>query len=99
MKTGVDTSREAVLRHICEMLEVLIQDPGGPPVTSATRLSDAGLDSICSAYLIGELQQFYGLGDILYRKLFVADNPVQHIQVCDLVELISTQEMSRKGAA
>jgi hypothetical protein len=80
------------------VLAGLIQEADGPPIEYATQMGDTGLDSICVAYFIGELQQFYGLGDALYKMLVAANRPILQVRVSDLVEFIA-RDTSKAAAA
>lgn len=84
----IDTERAAVSGHVLELLQSLTQDTDIGPITLDTRLSDTGLDSVCVAYLIGEVQQYYELHDALYRALVTANVPILSLQVSRLVDSI-----------
>ena len=88
MHTNVMVSPTEVFRHVSEVLAALSEDADGSPIGYETRLGDTGLDSICIAYFIGDLQVFYGLGDALYKRLIVAGLPLLEVRVSELVEFI-----------
>ena len=84
----VDVERDSVAEYILEMLRSLTQDVDIGPITLQTCLGDTGLDSVCIAYLIGEIQQYYRLKDALYRALVKANMPILTLRVYQLVDCV-----------
>jgi len=87
-QSRADVERDSVVEHVLEVLRSLTQDVDVDPITLQTCLGDTGLDSVCVAYLIGEIQQYYGLKDALYRALVKANLPILTIRVYQLVDCV-----------
>lgn len=83
-----DIGREGVTSHVLNMLRTLTEDIDVDPITLQTPLCDTGLDSVCVAYLIGEIQQYYGLQDAVYKALVKANLPILTIRVFQLVDCV-----------
>jgi hypothetical protein len=82
--------REAVANHVLQILQSLALDSDAEAITGETALGDIGLDSVSIAYLIGEIQQSYGLRDALYRALLGGANPppIVNLRVSHLIDSI-----------
>src|SRR5580698_4982644 len=83
-----DGTREAVASHVLEILRSLVQDEDATPITLETCLGDTGLDSVCGACLIGDIQQSYGLRDALYTALVKPSVPVLTLRVSQFVDCV-----------
>jgi hypothetical protein len=92
-------------QKIFETLKTLLKDINedweAGEVTTDTRLVDLGMESISLVYLIAELQQMYGLGDALFRKMrgegtFLKDMTVGDV-LNSLSALIETSKVSKKA--
>jgi acyl carrier protein len=83
-----EIGREDVANHILEMLRTLTEDVNIDPITLQTYLGDTGLDSVCMAYLIGEVQQKYELQDAVYRALVKANSPILTLRVSEIVNCV-----------
>jgi hypothetical protein len=81
--------RGAILRHVIEILTDITADWDIVEISSKTCLGDLGLESISLVYLIAEIQQYYNLQDLLFKKLRTAEIKVTDLQVADLVDFIS----------
>jgi aryl carrier-like protein len=64
-----DGDSEKIFESLKELLKDISEDWETVEVTTETRLVDLGMESISLVYLIAELQQMYGLGDTLFRKM------------------------------
>jgi hypothetical protein len=73
----------SIADFILEILHELTQDWTDLDLTEDCRLGDLGLESIALVYLIAEVQQQYGLGDKLLRRLRDAQADVRAMSVCD----------------
>lgn len=60
---------QKVLQSLKELVSDINEDWEVGDLTTETRLVDLGLESISLVYLIAELQQLYGVGDRLFRKM------------------------------
>jgi hypothetical protein len=80
--------REAVQNHVLGILQSLAVDSDPEAITGETALGDIGLDSVSIAYLIGEIQQSYGLRDALYRTLLGTNLPIVNLRVSHFVDRI-----------
>ena len=92
-------------QKIFETLKTLLKDINedweAGEVTTDTRLVDLGMESISLVYLIAELQQMYGLGDALFRKMrgegtFLKDMTVGDV-LNSLSALIEASKVSKKA--
>lgn len=61
------------------------------------KVLDLGMESISLVYLISELQQHYGLGDALFRKMRDEDKLLKDMSVGDIVT--SVVELGPKASA
>ena len=74
---------------ISEIFEDLEDSPDeARPLSAEAKLTDLGLESISLVYLISELQQRYGLGDRLFRKLREDDLLLKEMSVGDVVSSV-----------
>jgi hypothetical protein len=80
--------REDVANHIMEKLRSLTEDVDIDTITLQTCMGDTGLDSVCVAYLIGDIQQKYELGDAVYRALVPGVSPILTLQVSEIVDCV-----------
>jgi hypothetical protein len=87
-KTKPETVRDQVAAHVLGMISSLTQEMDLAPITLESCLGDTGLDSVSVAYLIGEIQQHYRMGDGLYKALVRANFPILKTQVGTLVDLV-----------
>jgi hypothetical protein len=83
-----EIGREDVANDILEMLRTLTNDVDIDPITLQTYMGDTGLDSVCMAYLIGEIQQKYELQDAVYRALVKANSPILTLRVSEIVDCV-----------
>jgi len=86
--SSTEIGREDVANHLLEMLRTLTQDVDIDPITLQTCLGDTGLDSVCVAYLIGEIQQQYALRDCVYRALVKTNTPILTLRVSEIVDCV-----------
>lgn len=77
----------AVLNEIFEDLGEDL-DLGVVSLTPETRLMDLGLESISLVYLVSELQQHYGLGDRLFRRMREAGALIRDLSVGELQDMV-----------
>jgi acyl carrier protein len=91
--TTVDVG--AVLQEIFDDLGEDL-DISGLTLTADTKLTDLGMESISLVYLVSELQQHYGLGDRLFRRLRETGAMIRDLSVGDVQTLVVTlrQEMA-----
>ncbi|MAY32396.1 MAG: phosphopantetheine-binding protein [Pseudomonadota bacterium] len=61
------------------------------------KILDLGMESISLVYLISELQQHYGLGDALFRKVRDEDRLLKDMSVDDILK--SVVELGQKASA
>lgn len=61
------------------------------------KILDLGMESISLVYLISELQQHYGLGDALFRKVRDEDRLLKDMSVDDILN--SVVELGQKASA
>jgi acyl carrier protein len=81
-------TREAVASHVVEILQSLLIDKDPGPITLETALGDTGLDSVCVASLIGDIQQSYGLRSALFRALVKPNVPILTLRVSEIVDCV-----------
>ena len=64
-------SHEDVLGVVRSIFGDLMEDLdlGDVEIDRSTRLIDLGVESISLVYLVSEIQQHYGLGDAVFRRL------------------------------
>ena len=82
-----EANRQEVSGRILEILHTLTADQD-VELTLNTQLCDLGIDSVCVAYLIGDVQQHYALGDALYTALVTAGKPIMTLRISHLVDHI-----------
>lgn len=80
--------RHAPLQHVIRILGDITADWDVGQIAPDTRLGDLGLESINLVYLIAEIQQYYGLQDLLFRRLVAAGIPINDLSVADVVGFI-----------
>lgn len=86
----------AALQEIFEDLEDDLDGDGGA-LSADAKLIDLGMESISLVYLISELQQNYGLGDALFRKMRDENLMLVDMTVDDILK--SVVELSLKASA
>lgn len=79
----------AVLQEIFDDLGEDL-DLGDMTLTAETKLLDLGLESISLVYLVSELQQHYGLGDRLFRRLRETGALIRDLSVGEVQALVVT---------
>jgi len=79
----------AVLQEIFDDLGEDL-DLGDVTLTPDTKLLDLGLESISLVYLVSELQQHYGLGDRLFRRLRETGSMIRDLNVGEVQKLVVT---------
>ncbi len=84
----------AVLQEIFDDLGEDL-DLGDVTLTAETRLLDLGLESISLVYLVSELQQHYGLGDRLFRRLRETGSMIRDLSVGEVQKLVVTLKQER----
>jgi aryl carrier-like protein len=77
---------EKIFASLKELLSDINEDWESGEVAPGTRLIDLGLESISLVYLIAELQQMYGLGDRLFRKMREDGTFLKDMTVGDIVD-------------
>lgn len=87
MMTLTNEDVSAVLHEIFEDLGEDL-DLGLVTLTPDTRLLDLGLESISLVYLVSELQQHYGLGDRLFRRMRDAGALIRDLSVGELQDMV-----------
>lgn len=85
-----------VLKEIFEDLEDDLDSDGGE-LAADSKLIDLGMESISLVYLVSELQQHYGLGDALFRKMREEDKLLVDMSVGDIIN--SVVELGAKASA
>lgn len=78
-----------------EILTDVTEDWDVGEITVDTRLIDLGMESISLVYLIAELQQSYGLGNELFRKMRAEGLLLKEMTVGDV--LISVSDLVKVG--
>lgn len=86
----------SVLQEIFEDLEDDLDMDGGE-LSADAKLIELGMESISLVYLISELQQNYGLGDALFRKLRDEDRLLKDMTVADILN--SLVEVGKTASA
>jgi hypothetical protein len=93
--------RHAVFHYITEILAEITEDWDVGEISLETRLGDLGVESISLVYLIGEMQQYYNLQDLLFQRLRAAAIRITDLYVADIVdfvcELLTTRAVSVGG--
>ena len=92
-------SSDKVFNSLKELLADISEDWETGDVTRTTRLVDLGMESISLVYLIAELQQMYGLGDALFKKMRTEGTFLKDMTVGDVLNALDTLITSSKGAA
>jgi len=82
-----DKDVSAVLHEIFEDLGEDL-DLGQVTLTPDMRLLDLGLESISLVYLVSELQQHYGLGDRLFRRMRESGALIRDLSVGELQDMV-----------
>jgi aryl carrier-like protein len=80
---------QKIFDSLKELLRDINEDWEGDEVTPQTRLVDLGMESISLVYLIAELQQMYGLGDTLFRKMREEGTFLKDMTVGDVLNSLS----------
>jgi len=75
------------MSFLVEILQTLAQDCN-VPITSETSFEEIGVDSVSVAYLIGEIQQSYGLRDALYKALVKNNEPILALHLSKFVDCL-----------
>jgi len=85
-----------------DLLKDINEDWETGEVTTETRLVDLGMESISLVYLIAELQQTYGLGDALFRKMRGDGTFLKDMTVGDVLKslgaLIESSKIGKKAS-
>lgn len=85
-----------------DLLKDINEDWETGEVTTETRLVDLGMESISLVYLIAELQQMYGLGDALFRKMRGDGTFLKDMTVGDVLKslgaLIESSKIGKKAS-
>jgi len=84
-----EMTKQKVLASLKELLNDINEDWEGDEVTIETRLVDLGLESISLVYLIAELQQLYGIGDRLFKKMREEGTFLKDMTVGSIVNSLS----------
>ena len=84
LSVSEEESRQATA-EILSILQSLTADQD-IQLTTDTPFCDLGVDSVCLAYLVGDLQQQHGLGDALYRGLVDFGQPLSQLRVSQLAD-------------
>ena len=96
-----DKEFDKVFGSLKELLSDINEDWETGEVTPDVRLVDLGMESISLVYLIAELQQMYGLGDALFRKMRAEGSLLKDMTVGDvlhaLVALIEAAPVGTKA--
>lgn len=73
-----------------EIFEDLADDLGEDEIELSpdSKVLDLGVESISLVYLISELQQNYGLGDQLFRKMREEDRLLKDMSVDDILKAV-----------
>lgn len=81
---------EAVGTVLHEIFEDLGEDLnlGDVSLTPERRLLSLGLESISLVYLVSELQQHYGLGDRLFRRMREVGSLIHDLSVGELQDMV-----------
>jgi aryl carrier-like protein len=88
--------REHVLAVLQEILSDVAEDLEESSVDPDRPLVELGLESISLVYLIAELQQSLGLGDLLFAKMRAEGTLLKQMTVGDIVTAI--QEIAGRSA-
>lgn len=82
-----------------EIFEDLADDLGEDEIelSPQSKVLDLGVESISLVYLISELQQNYGLGDQLFRKMREEDQLLKDMTVDDILKAVV--ELSARQSA
>lgn len=80
--------REDVTNYILGKLRSVTEGVDIDEITLQTCVGDTGLDSVCVAYLIGDIQQNYKLGDAVYRALIPGESPILTLRVTEIVDCV-----------
>jgi len=80
-------TRDAIESHLFEILRSLVQD-SDVAITSEASFEEIGLDSVSVVYLIGEIQQSFGLRDALYKALVKNNEPLLALRVARFAECV-----------
>jgi acyl carrier protein len=81
--------RQDILAYIIEILTEITADWDVGEISSETQLGNLGLESISLVYLIGEVQHYYHLQDLLFEKLRTAGKKIADLRVTDVVDYVS----------
>jgi hypothetical protein len=92
-----NVERDAILRYVIQMLEEITADWDVGEIAEGTRLGHLGLESINLVYLIAEIQQYYDLQDLLFRKLMALGIQINDLRVADLVEAVESLKLFASG--
>ena len=74
----------SVLKEILEDLSEDL-DEEALDFTAESKLIDLGMESISLIYLISELQQHYGMGDLLFRRLREEERLLKDMSIRDIL--------------
>ena len=75
-----------------EILEDIFEglDEEGLEFPAESKLIDLGLESISLIYLISELQQHYGIGDLLFRRLREEELMMKDMSIGEIINSVVT---------
>jgi hypothetical protein len=79
---------DQIFASLTELLHDVNEDWETAEIKSGTRLVELGLESISLVYLIAELQQMYGLGDRLFRKMRDEGSFLKDMTIGDIVNAL-----------
>lgn len=94
-----EPTREDVQEYVVGLLSEITAD-WDVEISSTTDLGSLGLESISLVYLIGEVQQRYGLRDVLFQRLRSEETSIMDLRVADVVTYVcETLHPEAQGAA
>ncbi|SMX34724.1 acyl carrier protein [Actibacterium lipolyticum] len=96
MTTVTYEDAKSVLQEIFEDLEDDL-DVESVELSADAKVLELGMESISLVYLISELQQHYGLGDALFRKMRDEDRLLKDMTVDDILN--SVVELGARASA
>ena len=80
---------DKIFGSLKDLLKDINEDWETGEVTTDMRLVDLGMESISLVYLIAELQQMYGLGDALFRKMRNEGSLLKDMTVGDVLQSLA----------
>ncbi len=85
---GESISKETALSYLVQILTEITAELGIGEIRGEIRLGNLGIESVNLAYLIAEVQQQYGLRDMLVRKLRDQAIPLVDLTVENIATLV-----------